>query len=231
MNEEQIARLLDAIETLSRRVESIEASRADTKPDLGDAEEGYYARRVVADADAETITEGLMATQKLRDDLRRREAALDRKMVAARPLTHDDFRVLGEVQARADNVFSALGLRAAPAPWATERPLAYRARLAGELSRYSPSWKGIGRFDSFDEKTFALAEKQIYADAEQEAKKPINVPAGQLREVTKVSPGGHKVSEFFGESFIRSLKPPTQIMRIVDPRETKLRELVGQAGF
>lgn len=231
MNETEIARLLDAIESISRRMDKIENSRGDasidTRPEPGDA------KRVVADADeSQSLAEAMRETQRLKDELRRRQNVVDRKMREAQPLRLDEERALTDAQARADCVYSALGKRSAPAPYPSERPHTYRARLLKELRQYSPAWKSVGTFLDFDGKALNAIEDEIYNDAQAWATRPTDLPRGELREVKKVEPTGHKVSEFFGrESFIVALKPPIQHGRIADPREYKLRELLANSGF
>ena len=223
MNEEQIARMLDAIESMSRRMDRLEGSRADAATNT---------RHEPGADDGELLVRAIHEAQKLKSELRQREGEIYRKMRSAQPLRPDEERTLADAQSRADGIYNALGKRSAPAPYPSERPHSYRARLLRELRQYSPAWKSVGSFLDFDGKALNAIEGEIYNDAMAYAARPDDLPRGELREVRKVEPTGHRVSEFFGrESFISSMKLPIQEGRIVDQREFKLRQLLESGGF
>jgi 8-oxo-dGTP pyrophosphatase MutT (NUDIX family) len=127
-------------------------------------------------------------------------------------LSADDRVAMANVQERADSVFRAFG---DPAPYAVrgETVPAYRRRLAAKLQVHSKAWKDV-KLDAMGDDALPIAETQIYADAMAVALNPPDLPAGQLRQITKVDQStGLRINEFVGsESFIAGMKAPSRLV-------------------
>jgi hypothetical protein len=112
----------------------------------------------------------------------------------------DDFHAAREPQAKADVIYRLFDSQAPqPRVLQGESPLGYRQRVASELKRHSPAWRDV-EVRTLPTAAFEVAERQIYADAEREARAPTNVPAGQLIErVERCDKTGRCISRFFGD--------------------------------
>jgi hypothetical protein len=164
-------------------------------------------------------------------DMRRADAidAEERREKARR----DAERCL-EHQRAYDDSFQKFGRRA-PAPAADDRARDYRRRLYAIGQSMLPSGHALTKFDPEDIDGTAIQplEAQLLEALDREATEPTgdNVPGeGEpLREITKIdSATGGKKTEFYGESFIKSLgRPGRKVRRLVDPRNGRV--LLGQA--
>jgi 8-oxo-dGTP pyrophosphatase MutT (NUDIX family) len=128
------------------------------------------------------------------------EAAItDTRARMPKQLSHADYNAMGNVQAKADRVFTAFG-DSAPGPMDGETLLSYRRRLARELQKHSDDWRDIDLgVIGVDSKAFELAESKIYADAMSVAAHPVDIGMGILREVRRRNPDtGHMVKEYYG---------------------------------
>lgn len=141
-------------------------------------------------------------------DVKGRIAAMELRL--PKPFSDADFATMADIQAKADSVFAEFGERA-PRFLDGETPLAFRRRLATKLKDHSESWKPIDLAVLADD-ALAVAEKQIYADAQKAARNPSDVPVGQLRMITRVdSETGQRVNTFVGpNTFISALNPPAR---------------------
>jgi hypothetical protein len=121
------------------------------------------------------------------------------------------------MQARADAVFRAFG-EAAPPPMSGEIPPSYRRRLSRMLQRHSPDWKDIDLY-AIPDAVLAVAEQKIYADAKEASKTP-DVPEGRQLSRTTVDPDtGHRVTMFYGDSFIKRFTGPKfYVKRFLTPQ-------------
>lgn len=99
-------------------------------------------------------------------------------------------------QEQADPAFQAFGDRA-PAPLQGETPTQYKRRLGTKLQAHSPRWKDARLSALSDDVTLDTVVSDIYADAIGAARKGVDVPAGQLREIT-TQIGGHTHVTFEG---------------------------------
>jgi hypothetical protein len=79
-----------------------------------------------------------------------------------------------------------------------ETTMQYRQRMAKRFKQHSPTWKDVdvsiiygGGFD--------VAESQIFADAQREAKHPTNIPVGTLIERIEPDAAGRSISKFYGD--------------------------------
>lgn len=165
------------------------------------------ARRDKARADGEKVVaelgSKLAATQRELAELRSRHA--DR--------SDADYEAMARAEAIADEAYSALGERR-PRVSSGEPPDAYRIRAASGLQQHSEMWKetDLRMIQKTDPKAFERIEGLIYADALKAADTP-NLPAGQLREITR-DLGGVKVIEFKGDaSWMHSFSQPPRLMK------------------
>jgi hypothetical protein len=130
-------------------------------------------------------------------DLSRRQTELRIRQFDVREGPSDPLELV-DVRQRYDDTYRQLGTGGAPQPLPSESPYAYRRRLASELQHMSPSWRDADLFvlagDVMD-----AAEPTIIADASAfVADRTRPNPDGSLREIQKLSDGGHPVTEFAG---------------------------------
>lgn len=165
-----------------------EEMKADKKKDSMD--EKKEREDAKADARADSASD---------ERLKRLEAALG-DVVTAMPKkrSDDDYHAMCDVQARADEVYSALGQRSAPRFLDGEDSLGYRRRLVRDLKKHSPDWKDVNIHAIADESAFTVMERRVYADAMDVARSPVSAEVGTLRAVTRRS-GGHEITEYVGE--------------------------------
>ena len=107
-----------------------------------------------------------------------------------------DRAALGLAQARADGFYGQHGLQA-PRPMLGESVLAYRSRAANGMKAHSKSWGDI-KLEDLHENTLAVAEAQIYADAAQAARNPVDLPNGELRAIVSTDRTGRHITTFTG---------------------------------
>jgi hypothetical protein len=135
------------------------------------------------------------------DTIRRLEALM-------KPRSDDEHYAFAEAQAKADSVFGSFGQRA-PRPMEGELLDDYRCRLATKLKSHSKAWGNV-KLGKLPSEAFAIAEGQIYADAATAAANPVDLAAGELREVQKVDPAtGLRTIVFYGkDSFVKAMGRP-----------------------
>lgn len=128
--------------------------------------------------------------------LKQRLAALESRT----PLSADnaDYPVMVGFQARADRTYGLHGLNA-PRPMEGETPVAYRRRLVVALQKHSIDYKDVDLSTINDDKMLAIVEKRVFADAEEAAKRPVDLGVGELRKVERRDDVGRKVTEFHGD--------------------------------
>jgi chromosome segregation ATPase len=216
---EKLDKLLSGIDSVSKRLDSIEA-KADAAHSRMDAmEEEETEEKKAADKakrDAEEEAEKKAAAEKAEADKKadsvnieeRVRAELDKRLPAR--LSDEDHRKLADAQAKADSVFQAFG-DAAPRPLDGESLLAYRRRVATTLKSHSPAWKPVDLAAIADSVAFEVAEGQIYKDAREAARNPVDLGDNELREIVRVdSATGTRKIDFVGKhSFVRGFKAPT----------------------
>lgn len=164
-----------------------------------------------------SLADDLATAQNLRDQLARVNARIT-DVTINRPQTASDFAELGNMQAKADSTYRKLGWNA-PAALPGETRLMYRRRLIGNLLPKAPNFKDMPILDAPDA-VLNVFEPQVYADAEQEARRPTMLEPGELREVASVSDSGVRTSEFFGkfDDAMSAFKQPIRLAKIFDPR-------------
>jgi len=112
--------------------------------------------------------------------------------------TDKDFHAVSDAQARADEVYVALGKRGAPRPLDGEDLMTYRRRLARDLQPHSGEWKDVNLHAIADDNAFEVLERRIYTDAMAVAMAPVTAEPGTLRPVTRRD-GGHEITTYVGE--------------------------------
>lgn len=130
------------------------------------------------------------------EDIKRRLDAVNRR---TRELTDAERNEISEAEAKADSVAYMFGEQA-PRPLQGEEPISYRRRAVGKYQKHSDEWKSA-KLDSLSDDVFAIAERQIYKDAQTAARKPASgEAAGQpLRKVTHKDPHtGQMKTEYLG---------------------------------
>ena len=142
-----------------------------------------------------SLANDFVKARDLRNELRRLEESIARRADRS-PVTLEDERAMGEMQARADSAYQAAGRRAPPA-LPLERPGEYHRRLLDGVKGYSPRWKSADLNVVTDETALSVIEQQVYADAARNGRTAGLKPL-EIRERVSEGHGGHKVIEFDG---------------------------------
>ena len=176
---ERIARLLDLAD---RRMDDLERRRADrTRHDAR-----VRRDRAAADPLAPRGTPRQAATEDRRE-----------RYAEDYPVADGMGSAYRDAQSRADSISRQFGGAASP-PLAGERLLAYRKRLLAKFQKYSPAWRGVD-LSRFSDDGLAVAESQIYADAEREATHPTHLRPGELVERVEIDDSGRRIRRFYGD--------------------------------
>lgn len=174
----------DASKKDTEEEEKKEEAKADRRKDSEKEEEEKEDRK-----DSDFITKAQAA------ELRKQISELQARAPAI--ISDSDRERFASIQEQADPVFQAFSDRA-PAPMDGETPVQYMRRLAGKMQAHSSKWKDSRLGAISDETVLQNVVSDIYADAVQAARRGTDIPAGQLRMVTRHS-GGHTINEFVGE--------------------------------
>ncbi len=109
----------------------------------------------------------------------------------------EDVGLCHDTQARVDPTFRAWGLQA-PAPMASEKPIAYRKRLLRHHQQHSKVYKDVDLdVVAADNAAFTAIENAIYADSATASKNPVSPNSQSIRRVTR-GEGGHQVTTWHG---------------------------------
>ena len=122
----------------------------------------------------------------------------DVEKMLPKQLSDADYAAMADAQARADSVLQGFG-ESAPRPLNGENLTAYRRRLARKLQAHSKSWKDANIMAIHDAASFEIIENQIYNDASEAALRPVDIPVGTLREITRKDITGRNVTTFVGD--------------------------------
>lgn len=184
-------KLLAAVDALSKRMDDMhkrmdEMAVADKKKADDDAKKDDAKKDDAKKDDAKKDDDDAKA-KKDEDDKKADDAKCD----------DDDDGKYADAQASADRIYAAFGDRA-PRPLAGEGLLAYRRRLASKYQAHSPTYKDINLRAINDAALFAIAEKQIYADAVTASRNPTSFGENQLIEVKRSDATGRQISTFHG---------------------------------
>jgi hypothetical protein len=107
-----------------------------------------------------------------------------------------DERLYVEEQAAAHATLSSFN-RQAPPPLQGEQLDQYERRLTYEVQKVAPNFKDMNLNDAKGD-AFKLLKRQVYADAQQEARRPTDIPEGTLREVVSYDQAGRPSYTYFG---------------------------------
>ena len=175
-----------------------ETTKTDTDGDMPDETMADAARKDAEEAKRRTDAE----EEKKREDKARMDAEEMRKRIdelesrVPAPMSDEERGQFADAQGRADSVYSAFG-KAASHPMVGEGLLAYRRRLAAGLKQHSKDWSTVD-LSRLDSVAFDVVEKSIYADAQVAAHSTADLPAGQMRTITKTDETGRRIREFVG---------------------------------
>jgi hypothetical protein len=174
-----------------------------TKADAArkDAEEKEAAEKAKADkarADAAAAAGG-------NADILKTIADLQRQMPAQ--LSGEDRVKFSASQELAHKIAMAFGdSEGAPPPLNGETLPEYRRRLLRPYKQHSKDWKDVD-LTTINDAALAVAETKIYADAQQAAEHPTDLPEGVLRKVTRVDQAGRTIHSFVGSDEAAAWRP------------------------
>lgn len=232
-------KLMSAVDSLCKRMDSYEGEKNDKKADAMPGDELNVADKK-ADADEKDAKEKEAEAAKLKAEAKEEEAKADaakresalfdrvaqlEKMLAMtasltpKPLTDADHAAMADAQAKADSIYGAFG-KQAPRALNGEDILAYKKRLAAPMKQHSAAWKDVD-LAGLEASVFAIAEAAIYADSMEAAIHPSVAPEAGLRAVTRDTGTGHKVTTFYGRpgAWMDDFRAPRMHGNIV--RDTK----------
>lgn len=140
------------------------------------------------------------------------------KKQVSRPMG-GDLNAFADAQAKADSVMRALGTRAEP-NMPGEDLIAYQIRLARKMQPHSKRWKGVDlSIIAADRVALDNVLSEIRSDALADSMNFDNAPEFAHRMVTKTSPGGHTINEFYGRgTFIKQMSRPVRYVQRIGPR-------------
>ena len=181
----------------------MEETKADAKDPKMDESEKAEAHKAAEELEAakkrEDAARADASAQRENRELKAKLAALETQIGALyKEPSFEDRNALAEIRSRADATYQAVTGRPASEPLPGEAPIAYRKRMADGLRKFSAKFKDQ-RVDALSGPSFDLVEGQIYADAQQAAKRPDILPAGHLRGITR-NDSGHVVTEYIGDA-------------------------------
>ncbi|WP_230492917.1 hypothetical protein [Martelella alba] len=189
----RLDKIMDVIQGLCTRMDSMEKSRADADETAKkEAEEKVKADKAKADAAGAPEYLSKADADKIRQDMAELASRVPHEV------SDSEREELAEAQSKADSVASYFGQRA-PAPLSGETSLAYRQRLAAKYKSHSQQYKDINLSAINDSALFGIVENAIYADAQAAAMNPADVAAGVLREIRRPDATGRQISTFAGD--------------------------------
>jgi len=195
------------------------ADRIDSMRKDGESEEGFKERMAAkADKKKKADAEEEDAKKKADADLASLTSQVN-DLASRMPVvrTDEDLATLADIQSRADHVALAFGERARP-PMIGETPQAYRRAMATKFKSHSTKWKDFDLAKA-DSGLLEIIEADVYKDAAAAASSPAALPANTIRARERTSAGGHKITEFVGNtSFVRQFSRPS-------------RRLIGMPGL
>jgi hypothetical protein len=111
-----------------------------------------------------------------------------------KPLPDEKYYIDQQVEAH-----SVLRLhnRQAPPPLQGEQLDQYERRLTYEVQKVAPNFKELNLYETRGD-AFKLLKKQVYADAQQEARRPTQIEPGTLKEVTSYDAAGRPSYSYYG---------------------------------
>lgn len=210
-------KLMSAVDSLAKRMDSYDGQSNDKKADAQPNEEMKVVDKRADSAEEKDAKEKEAEAAKLKaeakeeeakaDAAKRESALLDRvaqleqmlvqtAKLTPKPLSDADYASMADAQAKADSIYGAFG-KQAPRALNGEDLLAYKKRLAAPMKSHSAAWKDVD-LSALEASVFAIAESAIYADAMEAAIHPSIAPEAGLRAVTRDTGTGHKITTFYG---------------------------------
>jgi 8-oxo-dGTP pyrophosphatase MutT (NUDIX family) len=207
---DSVKAIADSVGSLAKRMDSMEMdskSRRDAeekeKREKGDPEQ-LAADKAKKDAEETEKKEKEEKDKKDAEEKAKADSIDIRKKLdevrgmIPKDMNDADYHALTDCQARADEVFADFGMNA-PRPLQGETPGLYERRCVRMLKEHSPTWKPADVATAFaDDASFGIVRDQVYREAKETARNPVNVPDGRLREVERKR-DGHTIREFFGQ--------------------------------
>jgi len=148
------------------------------------------------------------------------------------PLSEREEREIVAIQARCDDAYVNIGLRA-PAPALYERPQLYRRRVLGRLQRYSRSEDlRTANLGMVADGILDRLEPTILAEASRADAILCDLTPGEERCIER-NDGGQRVRDFYrggGGTFIADYKAQNRRAVFNDPVAQKAARLLGKAG-
>ena len=141
-------------------------------------------------------------------DLKAQVSALAR-LVRPTRLSDEERTAMIDAQARADSVYRLHG-KEAPRPMDGETLVAYRRRLADGVRAHSKNWSDVD-IGGLADAALSVAERQIYADADEAGRRP---PVGSfdgLRAIKRQDEAGRTIIEYVGDP--RSVYNPPRVVQ------------------
>ena len=204
-----MGKLLTTLDSLCSKMDSL-TSRMDAmeRMDATETEEEKKARMDAARKDAEDEEK---EEKKARQDA---AARLERLELLNRPQSDADFAAISQTQSRCDAVANAFGKTAAR-PMPGETPMGYARRAVSAFQEHSPAWKGID-LATLPDTAFTTVEAQIYHDAAEAAKRPIQVGTTRPFAVRRQDEAGRTITEWRGriEDVLSPFKIPARRGRL-----------------
>lgn len=103
-----------------------------------------------------------------------------------------------EARARLDAALQPFN-QSAPRPFIEENRFQYESRTLPLLQKYAPGLEDIRSDDIREGPAFEHFRNQIHERAAQEARRPTQIPDGELREVVRRDATGRPFFEYFGK--------------------------------
>jgi mutator protein MutT len=214
---ENWSKLMSAVDSLTKRMDSMEGKKADSEDEKKAAEEkakadAEEAEKKAAEEKAKADAEEAAKADAQKSALLARVGELEKLLVQTaqltpKPLTDADHAAFADAQAKADSLYSAFG-KQAPRALNGEDVLAYKKRLAAPMKSHSSAWKDVD-LTKLDASVFEIAEAAIYADAQSASIRPADGGVGEIAR-TRQLPTGHTITEFFDNrpSWMDSFRTP-----------------------
>ena len=185
---EKLDRILDCLNALGKRMDSLEAKHAAKKEGESDGEIGEEdkPKPLGADSRKDSVRADSADAEEI-ENYKSRNGATHR--IAADS-------VLAEIQTEADRAATAWG-KSAVQPWDAEGITAYRRRVAREHQQHSPAWKGVD-LRTLEGQSLRNACAQIFADSIAASSAPESYPDTLIERHVRDPISGQKRIEFYG---------------------------------
>ena len=213
--DDRLDRVLAMMDTMCKRMDAIEAKKADSGTEKHLPEEMLEKEKPKMDA-APNMEKSYMADEAVRKDIEELKKKLPAEM------SESEEEKYADEQAKADSVYHVFNERA-PRFMRGETLHAYMVRLTGKMKKHSAAWAGVD-LGKLPLPALQIAQGQIYADAMKAARSPASTPPGTLRRITQRGAGGREIYEYMGDpaAWMDEFKVQRQTARL-----TPRHELMG----